>query len=59
VKTRCAILKEELESLEKFNERREDLASKKKNERGQEVLSYEEGFTWCPKCHYVSNISLQ
>ena len=48
-----------MEGLDNQYERKKNLAARKINYLGQRLLSYEEGFTWCPKCHYVSNISLQ
>ena len=48
--------KRELEELEETFEKKKELSKRKKNDKGQELLSYEEGFSWCEKCHYVSDI---
>ena len=58
-KTKYEELQRELASLESQYQRMNTLKERKWNHLGQKLLSYEEGFTWCPKCHYVSNISLQ
>ena len=39
-----------------MHERKKELSKRKKNESGQTLLSYEEGFSWCEKCYYVSDI---
>ena len=49
-------LKKELEELEETHEKKKELSKRKKNDSGQDLLSYEEGFSWCEKCHYVSDI---
>jgi hypothetical protein len=58
-KSKYEELQRELASLESQYQRMNTLKERKWNHLGQKLLSYEEGFTWCPKCHYVSNISLQ
>ena len=50
-------LQRELADLENQYERRKNLEVRRFNDIGQRLLGYHEGFTWCPKCHYVSNIS--
>jgi hypothetical protein len=52
-------LREELEELEETHEKKKELSKRKKNGQGQDLLSYEEGFSWCEKCHYVSDIEPQ
>ena len=51
--------KRELEELEQTFERKKELSKRKRNDKGETLLSYEEGFTWCEKCHYVSDIAPQ
>ena len=51
--------KRELEELEETFEKKKELSKRKKNGKGETLLSYEEGFTWCEKCHYVSDIAPQ
>ena len=46
----------ELASLEDQMERRRRLENQGRNKDGQRLLGYTEGFTWRPKCHYVSNV---
>ena len=46
-----------LEALEAVEERRRELAKKNTNDKGQKLLSYEAGFSWCSKCFYVSSVS--
>jgi hypothetical protein len=52
-------LAKELADLEDQYNRRKNLEVQKYNGLGQRLLGYDEGFTWCPECQYVSNISLQ
>jgi hypothetical protein len=35
------------------------LSRRKKNDKGETLLSYEKGFTWCEQCQYVSDIAPQ
>ena len=49
-------LKKELEELEETREKKKELSKRKKNNLGQDLVSYEGGFSWCEKCHYVSDI---
>ena len=51
--------KRELEELEQTFGRKKELSKRKKNDKGETLLSYEEGFMWCEKCHYVSDIAPQ
>lgn len=48
-----------MESLEDQYERRKNSAARKITELGYKLLAYTAGFTWCPDCHYVSNMSIQ
>ena len=48
-------LRAELANLEDQFEGRKNLEQRRINSLGQKLFSYNEGFTWCPKCHYVSN----
>jgi hypothetical protein len=51
--------KRELEELEQTFKRKKELSKRKKNDKGETLLSYEEGFMWCEKCQYVSDIAPQ
>jgi len=48
-------LQEDLAELQKTLEGRKRTIQT--NDQGQKLLGYDEGFSWCPKCWYVSNIS--
>jgi len=52
-------LERELADLKDQYNRRKNLEVRRFNDLGQRLLGYDEGFTWCPKCQHVSNISLQ
>jgi hypothetical protein len=49
-------LVEELSQLEDQLERRAKIESKAVNKEGQKLLGYNQGFQWCPKCQFVSNV---
>jgi len=55
--TKAERLKRELEEIEAAEQRRAMLATRRKNQLGQNLLSYEEGFDWCSTCQYVSVVS--
>ena len=42
-----------------MKERKKVFSKRKKNESGQTLLAYEEGFSWREKCHYVSDLEPQ
>jgi len=48
-------LMNQLSSLEDQLERRKNLESQT-NMQGQRLLGYKEGFSWCPKCKFISNV---
>jgi hypothetical protein len=58
-RARSEQLERELADLEDQYNRRKNLEVRRLNDFGQRLLGYDEGLTWCPKCQYVSNISLQ
>jgi hypothetical protein len=57
-KTKNEELNREMKELEDQYKRKKNLEARRINDLGQRLYSYEEGFTWCPQCRYVSNISL-